>query len=73
MADVAELADGRPGSFRLENADSDLAPPAHAIKATRDAVGVDRYNSGLGATTAQPLVMAPTIIRLRTAVRSCGR
>lgn len=47
MADMAELADKRPGSFRLENADSDLAPPAHAIKATRDAVGVDRYNSYL--------------------------
>jgi aspartate/methionine/tyrosine aminotransferase len=47
MADMAELADQRPGSFRLENADTDLAPPAHAIEATRDAVGVDRYNSYL--------------------------
>src|ERR1700694_2649783 len=47
MADMADLADKRPGSFRLENADSDLAPPAHAVKATRDAVGVDRYNSSL--------------------------
>ena len=47
MADMAELADKRPGSFRLENADSDLAPPAHAVKATRDAVGVDRFNSYL--------------------------
>src|SRR3984893_13171778 len=47
MADMAELADKRPGSFRLENADSDLAPPAHAIQATREAVGVDRYNSYL--------------------------
>jgi aspartate/methionine/tyrosine aminotransferase len=47
MADMAELADERPGSFRLENADTDLAPPAHAIKATREAVGVDRYNSYL--------------------------
>src|ERR1700694_3328527 len=47
MADMAELADRRPGSFRLENADSDLAPPADAIKATRDAVGLDRYNSYL--------------------------
>jgi len=47
MADMAELADKRPGSFRLENADSDLAPPAEAVKATRDAVGVDRYNSYL--------------------------
>ena len=47
MADMADLAEERPGSFRLENADTDLAPPAHAIKATRDAVGVDRYNSYL--------------------------
>jgi N-succinyldiaminopimelate aminotransferase len=47
MADMAELADKRPGIFRLENADTDLAPPAHAIQATRDAVGVDRYNSYL--------------------------
>ena len=47
MADMAELADERPGSYRLENADTDLAPPAHAIQATRDAVGVDRYNSYL--------------------------
>jgi aspartate/methionine/tyrosine aminotransferase len=47
MADMAELADKRPGSFRLENADTDLAPPAHAVQATRDAVGVDRYNSYL--------------------------
>jgi aspartate/methionine/tyrosine aminotransferase len=47
MADMADLADKRPGSFRLENADSDLAPPADAVKATRDAVGVDRYNSYL--------------------------
>jgi aspartate/methionine/tyrosine aminotransferase len=47
MADMAELADKRPGSFRLENADTDLPPPAHAIQATRDAVGQDRYNSYL--------------------------
>src|ERR1700736_6277391 len=47
MADMAELADRRPGSFRLENADSDLKPPAHAVKATRDAIGEDRYNSYL--------------------------
>ena len=47
MADMAELADRRPGAFRLENADSDLKPPAHAVKATKDAVGEDRYNSYL--------------------------
>src|ERR1700682_5207809 len=47
MADMAELADERPGTSRLENPDTALPPPAHAIKATRDAVGVDRYNSYL--------------------------
>src|SRR5712664_4671984 len=47
MADMAELADKRPGSFRVESADTDLAPPANAVKATRDAVGVDRFNSYL--------------------------
>jgi aspartate/methionine/tyrosine aminotransferase len=47
MADMAELADRRPGAFRLENADSDLKPPAHALKATRDAISEDRYNSYL--------------------------
>jgi aspartate/methionine/tyrosine aminotransferase len=47
MADMAELADRRPGAFRLENADSDLKPPAHAVDATKAAVGEDRFNSYL--------------------------
>jgi len=47
MADMAELADARPGSYRLENADSNWPPPAAAVKATRDAVGMDRFNSYL--------------------------
>ncbi len=47
MADMAELADQRPGAIRLENADAYLPPPAEAIQATREAVGVDRYNSYL--------------------------
>lgn len=47
MADMADLADARPGSFRLENADSYLRPPDHVIAATRDAVGVDEFNSYL--------------------------
>ena len=47
MADMAELADARPGAYRLENADSNWPPPAAAVKATRDAVGQDRYNSYL--------------------------
>ncbi len=47
MADMANLADARPGAFRLENADTNLLPPAHVLEATRRAVGVDRYNSYL--------------------------
>jgi aspartate/methionine/tyrosine aminotransferase len=55
MADMADLADARPGAFRLENADSYLVPPEHVLAATRDAVGVDDFNSylplrGLAAT-----------------------
>ena len=47
MADMAELADHRPGCIRLENADSNYPPPAHAVQATKDAIGEDRYNSYL--------------------------
>ncbi len=47
MADMANLADKRRGAFRLENADSDLIPPLHVLRATKKAVGVDRYNSYL--------------------------
>jgi aspartate/methionine/tyrosine aminotransferase len=47
MADMAELADRRPDAIRLENADAYLAPAPHIVQATRDAVGVDRYNSYL--------------------------
>jgi aspartate/methionine/tyrosine aminotransferase len=47
MADMADLADQKPGAIRLENADTYLPPPAAAIQATKDAVGVDRYNSYL--------------------------
>jgi aspartate/methionine/tyrosine aminotransferase len=47
MADMANLADKRRGAYRLENADSDLVPPRHVLQATREAVGVDRYNSYL--------------------------
>jgi aspartate/methionine/tyrosine aminotransferase len=47
MADMANLADARPGAFRLENADTNLMPPEHVLEATREAVGVDRYNSYL--------------------------
>lgn len=47
MADMADLADQKPNAIRLENADAYLSPPLAAIQATRDAVGVDRYNSYL--------------------------
>jgi aspartate/methionine/tyrosine aminotransferase len=47
MADMADLADARPGSFRLENADTVLLPPERVLAATRAAVGVDRCNSYL--------------------------
>ena len=47
MADMANLADERVDAIRLENADTDVLPPPHIIKATKDAVGVDRYNSYL--------------------------
>jgi N-succinyldiaminopimelate aminotransferase len=47
MADMAELADQRPGCIRLENADSNFPPPRHALEATRAAVGDDRHNSYL--------------------------
>ena len=47
MADMANAADARPGAFRLENADSYLIPPEHVLQATRDAVGVDDFNSYL--------------------------
>lgn len=47
MADMAELADQRPGCFRLENADSNLPPSREVVEATRAAVGEDRHNSYL--------------------------
>ena len=47
MADMADLADQKPNAIRLENADAYLLPPAEAMQATRDAIGVDRYNSYL--------------------------
>src|SRR5262245_24523492 len=47
MTDMADLADARPGAFRLENADSHLIPAPHVLEATRDAVGRDEFNSYL--------------------------
>jgi aspartate/methionine/tyrosine aminotransferase len=47
MADMAELADARPGAYRLENADAYLLPAPHVLEATRATVGSDRHNSYL--------------------------
>jgi aspartate/methionine/tyrosine aminotransferase len=47
MADMADLADSRPGSYRLENLDALLPPAEHVLRATREAVGDDRHNSYL--------------------------
>lgn len=45
MGDQADARGGDP--YRLENADSDIPPPEHAVTATRNAVGLDEYNSWL--------------------------
>lgn len=45
MGDQADAREGDP--YRLENADSDVPPPEHVVTATREAVGVDEYNSWL--------------------------
>ena len=61
MADVANEADERPGVIRLENADTILTPPDHVIRATREAVGVDDFNSYLplrGLATMREAVAA---------------
>jgi len=49
MGDLADERDTAVAdrAFRLENADSDIPPPEIAIRATREAVGKDEYNSWL--------------------------
>lgn len=47
---VAAAAGSDPAVLRLENLDTDLAPPAGVVEATRAAVGVDEYNSYLPFT-----------------------
>ena len=50
MGDLADEQDGASDgerAFRLENADSDIPPPEIAVRATREAVGRDAYNSWL--------------------------
>src|SRR5260370_1750310 len=68
MADMADLADQKPNGIRLENADAYLPPPAQAMQATRDAIGVDRYNSYLplhGLAELRPPIPAPPQATLR--------
>jgi len=47
LADERDAARGEARTFRLENADSNIPPPEVAIRATREAVGKDAYNSWL--------------------------
>ena len=47
---MADLADGLGDVIRMENADTNLSPPAHVIAATSDALTQDRYNSYLPFT-----------------------
>lgn len=44
---MADMADERSGSYRLENAESDVPPPEYVVQATRDVIGKDEYNSWL--------------------------
>ena len=49
MGDLADEHDmaAEDRVIRLENADSDIPPPEIAVRATREAVGKDEYNSWL--------------------------
>lgn len=53
--EVARAVAGDPDVLRLENLDTDLAPPAVAIDATRRALGADGSNSYLPFTGSDPL------------------
>jgi aspartate/methionine/tyrosine aminotransferase len=55
---VAAEAGDDPDVLRLENLDTDVAPPAEAIEATRAAVGVDEANSWLPFTGRDDLKRA---------------
>ncbi|HEV3123980.1 MAG TPA: pyridoxal phosphate-dependent aminotransferase [Candidatus Dormibacteraeota bacterium] len=47
---VAAAAGDDPDVLRLENLDTDIPPPAEAVVATRDAIGLDEANSWLPFT-----------------------
>jgi hypothetical protein len=53
---VAAAAGDDPEVLRMENLDTDIAPPAEAMEATRAAIGEDEANSWLpftGRTTSR--------------------
>ena len=64
---VAAAAGDDPDVLRLENLDTDLAPPPEAVAATRDAAGRDDANSYLPFTGRLDLKQA---ISVRVADRS---
>jgi len=55
---AADLADKYAGVFRMENADTNLLPPEHVLRATKEAVGEDCYNSWLPFTGIRDLRVA---------------
>lgn len=79
---VAAAAGDDPDVLRMENLDTDIAPPAVAVEATRDAVGRLEANSWLPFTGRTDLKQAvvdsieqrggPTYDPLREVVITCG-
>ena len=66
---VAAAAGDAQDVLRMENLDTDVAPPTAAIEATREAVGTDAANSWLPFTGLQPLREAVA----RRLEKQCGR
>ncbi len=60
LADEQDSAANGERAFRLENADSDIPPPAIAVRTTREAVGEDAYNSWLPLVGLRKLRRAVT-------------
>jgi aspartate/methionine/tyrosine aminotransferase len=71
---VAAAAGDDPDVLRLENLDTDIAPPAEAVQATRDAIGTDDANSWLPFTGRDDLKEAvAAFIERRGGPRYDGR
>ncbi len=51
MADTANLADERVDAIGLENADTDVLPPLHIIKATRARTDIKLLSQAMNAFT----------------------